>query len=87
MALEFVPWREWLGMTIPRKLLSDFNEPEIIAHCLYEMTFHGFDEKKIQAEFAEIKKSAEEMKNLTTEELNSKAISLDDLLDELDKEE
>src|SRR5262249_36274503 len=48
VALEFRPWKEWLGMSIAAITLKEFTELEIIAHCLYEMTFIGFDEKEIQ---------------------------------------
>ncbi len=60
MALEFTPWNRWLGMEISAESLEEFSEPEIIAHCLYEMTFAGFEEKEIQEELKDIKEAAEE---------------------------
>lgn len=66
MALEFTPWNRWLGMEISAESLEVFSEPEIIAHCLYEMTFVGFEEKEIQEELKEIKEEIEEIKSQDT---------------------
>lgn len=46
--IEFVPWRNWLGMKIHQESLDKFSEQDIIIHCLYEMTFVGFSEEYIQ---------------------------------------
>jgi hypothetical protein len=46
--IEFLPWRKWLGMDIDKNSLTNFSEQEIVVHCLYEMTFEGFDEDKIK---------------------------------------
>lgn len=55
LAIEFTAWNEWQGMDIDKKSLQNFSELEIIAHCLYEMTFVGFEEEEIQAEINNIK--------------------------------
>mgnify|MGYP000861809187 FL=1 len=49
--IEFVPWEEWLGMGISKETLDTFDENEIIAHVLWEMTFIGYEQEEIQAEF------------------------------------
>jgi len=41
-AIEFVEWKKWLGMDLENETMNNFNELEIIAHCLYEMTFYGY---------------------------------------------
>lgn len=87
LALEFVPWQEWLGMTIEERTMKNFNELEIIAHCLYEMTFMGYEEEEIQNQLLEIMKIEEEYKNMTEEEKKSRTQSVDDFLRELDNEE
>ncbi|MCZ4319045.1 hypothetical protein O4H26_08590 [Aequorivita viscosa] len=46
--IEFLPWRQWLGMNIDKNSLMNFSEQEIIVHCLYEMTFEGFNEDEIK---------------------------------------
>src|SRR5690554_5507185 len=60
VALEFTAWDKWLGMEINELTLREFSELEIISHCLYEMTFVGYDEEEIQAEFSRIKNIHEE---------------------------
>lgn len=84
LALEFTGWDEWLGMDLDKKSMMDFTELELISHCLYEMTFFGFDQESIQKEMDEMKKEVDEIKNMTEEEKKTKLISWDDLKRELD---
>jgi len=86
LAIEFVPWSEWLGMSIHERTLKSFNELEIISHCLFEMTFVGFEEEEIQDQFSSLKKSVDDYKNMTDEEKQANTKSLDDFLNELDDE-
>lgn len=46
--IEFVKWEEWLGMDIDNGSVSSYSEPDIIAHCLWEMTFYGYTQEAIQ---------------------------------------
>jgi hypothetical protein len=69
-------------MDIDENTLQDFTELEIIAHCLYEMTFMGFEEEEIQPELDKLKGIADEYKNMSDEEKKENTISLDDLFDE-----
>jgi len=55
-ALEYQPWKEWLGMTVSERTVSGFSEPEIVVHCLYEMTFAGFDEQSVQRKWLKMNK-------------------------------
>ncbi|WP_373493108.1 DUF6557 family protein [Aquiflexum sp.] len=87
VALEFTSWDKWIGMKISELTLKEFNELEIISHCLYEMTFIAFDEKEIQEEFSKIKNMVEEIKSLSPEEISQKTISLEDFLKDLDKDD
>lgn len=84
-ALEFVKWENWLGMDLAPETIENFNELEIIAHCLYEMTFCGYDQDDIQAQLASINSTAEEYQNLSEEEKEQQTISLEDFLKELDE--
>ena len=84
-ALEFVKWENWLGMELAPETINNFNELEIIAHCLYEMTFCGYDQEEIQTQLASINSTAEEYQNLSDEEKNQVTISLEDFLKELDE--
>jgi len=85
-AIEFVPWKEWLGMTINKITLAEFNELEIISHCLYEMTFIGYNEAEIQEQFAAINKTVDEYKKMPDEEKQNNTKSLDDFLKEQEEE-
>ncbi len=86
VALEFTKWNKWLGMKIQEKTIKEFTELQIIAHCLYEMTFVGYTEEEIQDELERIKGIADEYKNLSPDEKKLRTKSLDDLLNELDLE-
>lgn len=78
-AIEFVKWKNWLGMEIAPETADNFTELEIIAHCLYEMTFCGYEQEEIQQQFDSINKTIEEYRNLTVEEKKQQTISLEDL--------
>lgn len=78
-AIEFVKWENWLGMKLAPETIDNFNELEIIAHCLYEMTFCGYKQEEIQEQFDSIKKTVDDYKSLTDEEKKQKTISFDDL--------
>lgn len=82
-AIEFVSWKEWLGMKISKDSLNTFSELEIIAHALFEMTFFGFDEEDIQKEMKSITDVVEEFKNLTDEEKKAQTYSIDELFNSL----
>ena len=84
-AIEFTPWDEWLSMEIDSNTISEFAELDIIAHCLYEMTFIGFDETKIQGELNHLDKTAEAVENMTEEE-KTRLITIDKLISALDDE-
>jgi len=44
-AIEFEPWERWLGSKVN---LSKFDEKEILIHCLFEMTYLGYDVEQIE---------------------------------------
>ena len=82
LAIEFTPRNEWLGMDIDENTLQDFTELEIITHCLYEMTFMGFEEAEIQAEIDRLKGIIDAYKNMSKEEKKANTKSPDDLFEE-----
>ena len=82
-AIEFVAWNRWLGMDITPETLKNFTELEIIAHCLYEMTFIGFDEDEIREQRESLDNSIEEYNNLTEEEKKKRTFTLDELKNRL----
>lgn len=82
LAIEFVPWTQWLGMTISSDTSKDFSELEIISHCLYELTFAGYDEKEIQRQFSSLKSIVDEYKNRTVEKKQKNTESSGDYVPE-----
>ena len=79
LAIEFTSWDKWLGMGITPLTLKEFSEPEIICHCLNEMTYAGFDEEEIQVEFAKLKSIVDEYKAMSAEEKEKHTVSHDEL--------
>ena len=84
-AIEFLEWEKWLGMDLAAGTTKNFSDLEIIAHCLYEMTFIEYDEEAIQEQFKSLNDRVEEYKKLTDEEKERKTISLDELIKRLDE--
>jgi len=60
-AIEYTPWSEWLGMEIENQTYSHFIDVDIIAHCLWEMTWSGFKEIQIQKQIKEFEKIGKEI--------------------------
>lgn len=83
-AIEFAKWENWLGMKLAPETIDNFNKLEIIAHCLFEMTFCGYEQEEIQKQFDSIKKTVDDYKPLIDEGKKQKTISLDYLKKKLD---
>lgn len=91
--LQLTPWDIWLGMEIDKKSFENFSEIEVLAYCLDEMTYFGFDEEEKIKTSNKIEKMIEDIENNNTgnfklvdavEELN--ALKLEENLNELNKE-
>ena len=67
-ALDLTPWEEWLGMGIAAETLEGFEPAEIAAHCLWEMTWHGFDQAKTQAFREQLNDTVASLRAMTPEE-------------------
>lgn len=52
--LEFTPWNELISMYITQETLNSLTKEEIVAACLYEMTFFGFEETTVSSEMQKI---------------------------------
>ncbi len=87
-SLAFEPWEQWLGMEIDPQTLRDYTAPQIVAHCLWEMTFHGFEPSEIQAERDELKRCVAELDAMTEEERKRRLVPQEQVEQELlgDKE-
>ena len=86
-AIDFTAWSKWLGMDIYEESSQNFSELEIIAYCLFEMTFIAFEEEEIQEELNKLDQQVEEIKNMTEEEKREKFTSWEDFMKELENEE
>lgn len=84
-AIEFLEWSKWLGMDLAPETTKKFSDLEIIAHCIYEMTFIACNEEEIKGQFETINDRVEEYKNLTKEEKEEKTITLDELKNRLNQ--
>lgn len=58
--LSFMPWDEWLGGEVVNNAFLD--EVSLLAECLWEMTFHGFDNEEVQERANELKAAFDEAK-------------------------
>ena len=48
------PWEQWLAVEVPEALRARMPATEIAAHCIWEMTFHGWTQEQTAAERAEL---------------------------------
>ena len=62
VGLMFTRWERWLGMAVASSTLRQFSTSDVVAHCLYEMTFVGYDQNTIQRGLEEVKRRADEVK-------------------------
>ncbi len=67
--IEFMDWRERLGMEVRDDMLEQFPQPEIIVYCLWEMTFFGYDQEPIQAKLHEWSQRPKGEKTLSSEQV------------------
>ena len=86
-ALDFTPWNKWLGMDIDPETANDIRlmRADIVAHCLYEMTFMGYDEEEIQCTLNGLKDQIKNIEKMSEEELRANSITLDELKERLKK--
>jgi len=67
-SLEFVPWQEWMSMTVNPNIIDQLGEIDVICHCLCEITLMGYTEEEIARIKADITRALNEYKGWTTEE-------------------
>ena len=60
--IEFCEWTTWISMFITQETLDKLSKEEIVAGCLYEMTFFGFTEEKVLKSEEDLRESVEEAK-------------------------
>jgi hypothetical protein len=60
-AIEYTPWNEWLGFELTENSLKNYSEVDIIAHCLWEMTWSGFEEEQIQEKMSSLMETVKQI--------------------------
>lgn len=59
--LDLSPWEEWLAVRVPPALAAAMPAAEIVAHCVWEMTFYGFTQERVAENRAEIERRARDI--------------------------
>lgn len=65
-AIGFMPWAEWLGMTVVVEGGLVLTEAEQLAHILWEMTFYGWEEEDVEDVKATLDERLEEVERSVT---------------------
>lgn len=84
-AIEFVAWEEWLGMEMDKETLQNYSISEIAAHCLWEMTFSGYDQAAICEQRNELNRIAKEIGDMSDEERKERLIPWEKIQEDLEK--
>ena len=77
-ALDFMRWDTLSGFEVAPATLDTYSPAEIVAHCLHEVTFYGYDQEEIAAEATELLRRTEDLKHG-----RSTGLSWDDVKSEL----
>lgn len=78
-AVTLEPWEHWLGMELDPATLESYTKPVVAAHCIWEMTFHGFEQSQIQEAREELRRRVDELNAMTEEERKEKLIPMEQL--------
>lgn len=83
--LASTEWKYCLGLELTPETMRDYTELEIIAHCLYDMTYIAFDEEVIQEENRLMELVREEIKATMTAENKDRPITLEELVTRIEE--
>ena len=75
LGLCLTRWEEWLGMEVAASTPERYPAPEVIAHCLCEMSFHGYEQDEIARFREDLERMAAAARNGT---LETKEVVLDE---------
>ena len=83
-SLGFTPWAEWAGIhvdpaTVAEFSDAEFSDAEVVAHCLWEMTFYGLTEEDTTKQLDIINSRMADFDAMTDEELDATTTSWDEL--------
>jgi len=72
-------------MEVEKATIKNYKAVEIAVHCIYEMTFYGWDPKKIDEVKVDLKERCDELDKWIEEgTLDEHTITMDELFDELE---
>lgn len=60
--IELCEWSDWVTMFITKETLDRLSKEDIVAGCLYEMTFFGFSEKSVMEQLNKMENAYKEMR-------------------------
>lgn len=60
--LDLTTFRKWLSFYVSEDVLKNYTTEEILAYCLWEMTFNGYSDKTISNECKQLTKLFKETK-------------------------
>jgi hypothetical protein len=78
-SLMGTPLNKWLFMPISKESKENFTEIEIMVHCLWEMSFCGFDDESIQEFNDKLDEEMDGFEILNSEEIKEKYTSFDEI--------
>lgn len=84
-ALDFSTWSDWLTWRIDSEVHKNFSEVDIICHCLWEMTFMGFDEKSIKNKCDSLFKRVNKVKKALKDGKMDEFKTMEDVKKEIEK--
>lgn len=62
-------WESWLAMGFTKQTLRSFTDAEIAAYCLYEMTWWGYSQNKVNEETDKLSEVVDDISNI--EDINN----------------
>lgn len=60
-SIGLTEWEEWLGMRVTQSTIDAYSASQIVAHCLWEMTWYGADLEAIRSARQQIRESLNEI--------------------------
>lgn len=82
-SLSMTPWEQWLGMQIDPGTLSAYPPAQLLAHCLWEMTFHGFTQEQVGDVRDELQRRIAELDAMSPEDREKNLISHEEVRERL----
>ena len=76
-SLSFTPWEEWLAMDVEVIDPSDEDlntDEKILAHIIWEMSWHGYDQETIKEEEDEIKARMKDLEEILAHNTHEEAV-------------